>query len=184
MPGEDKRMPSRILYTIGHSTHSMAEFLDMLATFDIRLLADVRTLPGSRRFPHFDRENLEKVLPAGGIAYRYMKELGGLRKARKDSRNTIWRNASFRGYADYMETDEYRKAVEDLQKMAAAQPTAIMCAEAVWWRCHRSMIADTFKADGWKVLHIMTAGKAEEHPYTRPAKIIEGKVVYGEKPVA
>lgn len=174
-------MSSNILYTIGHSTHSMEEFLEMLKNFDIRLLADVRTLPGSRRFPHFDRENLEKVLPAAGIEYRYMKELGGLRKTHKDSHNTIWRNASFRGYADYMETDEYHEAVKKLVQLAAAQTTVIMCAEAVWWRCHRSMIADTLKAEGWKVLHIMGPHKEEEHPYTKPATVIDGKVIYGEE---
>lgn len=166
------------IYTIGHSTHSLADFLDMLKSFEIEVLADIRGLPGSRKFPQFDKEELEISLEENGIHYLHLTDLGGRRRVKKDSRNTRWNNASFRGYADYMETPEFEKGMEELEKIAAEKPTAIMCAEAVWWRCHRSMISDYLKAKEWTVLHIMAAGKTQEHSYTSPARIADGKVVY------
>lgn len=167
-----------ILYTIGHSTHSLGEFLAMLQSFGIKILIDIRSLPGSRKFPQFDKENLQIALPENSIEYRYLSDLGGRRKVKKDSRNTNWRNDSFRGYADYMETEDFEKAIKKLKDIASEQPTAIMCAEAVWWRCHRSMVSDYLKAKGWKVLHIMGLGKAQEHTYTSPARIVEDKIYY------
>lgn len=167
-----------IIYTIGHSTHSFDEFLKMLQSFDIKILADIRSLPGSRKFPQFDKENLEMALAGKGIQYVYLEDLGGRRKVQKNSRNDRWRNNSFRGYADYMETGAFKKAILQLEKMAEAQPVAYMCAEAVWWRCHRSMVSDYLKVRGWTVLHIMAVGKAQEHPYTAPARVVDGKVCY------
>lgn len=166
------------IYTIGHSTHSMKEFLAMLRSFGIMRLVDIRSLPGSRKYPQFNRENLEIVLPASGISYVYMEDLGGRRKVRPDSKNTRWRNASFRGYADYMETPEFEKAAAELENTASQTPMAYMCAEAVWWRCHRSMVSDWLKARGWQVLHIMGVGKAQEHTYTSPARVSGVHVSY------
>jgi uncharacterized protein (DUF488 family) len=167
-----------IIYTIGHSTHSIEEFLAMLQSFDIKNLVDIRSLPGSRKYPQFDQENLQLVLPENGINYLYMKDLGGRRKVRPDSKNTRWRNASFQGYADHMETNMFKNAIVELEKIASQTNTVYMCAEAVWWRCHRSMVSDYLKARGWKVLHIMAVGKAQEHIYTSPAKIIGSEVSY------
>ncbi len=171
---------TKIIYTIGHSTHTMEEFISMLKSVGVKQLVDIRGLPGSRKFPQFDQENMEKVLPENGIQYMYLKDLGGRRKVKKDSKNTRWRNDSFRGYADYMETDSFKNAIVELEKIALQQPTAYMCAEAVWWRCHRSMVSDDLKAKGWTVLHIMGIGKTEEHPYTSPARIVDGAVCYTE----
>lgn len=169
------------LWTIGHSTRSLEEFVELLKENGIELLVDIRSLPGSNKFPHFNQENLEKELPKSGIDYTYMKILGGLRKKHKDSHNTVWRNQSFRNYADYMETEDFKKGIAELKKMASKKKTCICCAEAVWWRCHRSMVSDYMKSDGWKVFHILSLKKVEEHPYTQPAKIVDGKLVYGEK---
>lgn len=153
-------------------------FLDMLYAFKVKTLADVRSLPGSNKFPHFNKENLDRTLPNHGIQYIHFKELGGRRKVRQDSTNTAWRNKSFQGYADYMETGDFKAAVSNLKKTANAAVTAIMCAEAVWWRCHRSMIADYLKKDGWEVMHIMSENKSQEHPFTSPARVVEGELFY------
>jgi uncharacterized protein (DUF488 family) len=143
------------------------------------LLADVRAWPGSKRYPQFDKEVLAESLNAHGIRYEHFPELGGKRKAKRDSRNTEWRNASFRGYADYMETEQFQKGIERLLDVAAkAGPTAIMCAEAVWWRCHRSLIADYLKVRGIEVMHILNAKKVERHPYTSAARIVNGELSY------
>ena len=173
-PGEN------IIYTIGHSTHSLAEFVAMLQSFQIKILADIRALPGSRKFPQFDKENLEIALPDYGIKYIHLSDLGGRRKMMKDSKNTRWNNESFRGYADYMETPAFEAGVLELEALALRQSTVMMCAEAVWWRCHRSMVSDYLKAKGWKVMHIMTLGKAKEHTFTSPAKIVNGNVSYAD----
>lgn len=168
------------IYTIGHSTHSIEEFISMLQSFNIQILVDVRSLPGSRKFPQFNAENLKISLKENNIQYIYMKNLGGRRKLDKDSKNDLWRNPSFRSYADYMETPEFEKAVHELEEIACHQTVAYMCAEAVWWRCHRSMISDYLKAKSWKVMHIMAEGKATEHPYTSPARIEGDQVHYYE----
>ena len=174
-------MAAHIIYTIGHSTHTLAEFLAMLKSFDIEVLADIRSLPGSNKYPQFNQENLEVSLPENGIVYIHFADLGGRRKINKNSKNTRWRNASFRAYADYMETDAFAKAIENLESMASEKRTAIMCAEAVWWRCHRSMVSDFLKTKGWLVLHIMSVGKAQEHTYTQPAEIIDGQLSYHDE---
>lgn len=174
-------MKAKEIWTIGHSTHPQEEFVEILKSFDIQLIADIRSLPGSRKFPHFNKESLEKSLPEHGIAYSHFIDLGGRRKTRKDSHNTAWRLDAFRGYADYMETDMFKEAVEELEAVARKQRVAYMCAEAVWWSCHRSMVSDYLKNEGWTVMHIMGKGKAEEHPFTSPARIEKGKVVYTEE---
>jgi uncharacterized protein (DUF488 family) len=173
-------MISRI-WTVGHSTRTIEEFISLLTTNHIKLLVDVRSLPGSKRFPQFNKEALSDSLKKAGIHYEHFPELGGRRKPRKDSHNTVWRNASFRGYADYMETEEFHKGTKRLLDLAAdAGPTTIMCAEAVWWRCHRSLISDYLKARGIEVMHILNANKTEPHPYTSAARIVNGKLSYAE----
>lgn len=169
------------IYTIGHSTHSLNDFVEMLQSFDIRVLVDIRHFPGSRKFPHFNKENLAAELPKVGITYTHLEDLGGRRKVHKDSKNNRWRNDSFRGYADYMETENFELAAAKLEAIALKQPTAYMCSEAVWWRCHRSMVSDYLKAKGWTVLHIMGIGKAEEHPFTSPARVVGNRVFYSDE---
>ena len=167
------------IWTIGHSTRTIDEFISLLKENEIKLLGDVRAWPGSKRYPQFNKESLAESLTAHGISYEHFPELGGKRKSEPDSRNTAWRNASFRGYADYMETEQFQKGIARLLDLAAeAGPTAIMCAEAVSWRCHRSLIADYLKARGMEVLHILGANKVEPHPYTSAARIVNGELSY------
>ena len=167
------------IWTIGHSTRAIDEFISLLKENEIKLLVDVRAWPGSKRYPQFNKDALAESLNAHGIRYEHFPELGGKRKSKPDSRNTAWRNASFRGYADYMETEQFQKGIERLLDVAAeAGPTAIMCAEAVWWRCHRSLIADYLKARGVEVLHVLGANKVEPHPYTSAARIVNGELSY------
>jgi uncharacterized protein (DUF488 family) len=167
------------IWTIGHSTRDIDVFISLLEANGIKLLVDVRSLPGSKRYPQFNKETLEESLKARGIRYEHFPELGGRRKSKPDSRNTAWRNASFRGYADYMETEEFREGVERLLNLArGAGSAAIMCAEAVWWRCHRSLISDCLKARGVEVTHILDANKTEPHPYTSAARVVNGKLNY------
>jgi len=166
------------LWTVGHSTRESEELFKALRFFEIKVLADVRSFPGSRRYPQFNKEQLKISLAAGGIEYQHFPELGGRRGARSDSHNIAWRNKMFRGYADYMETEEFRAGIARLLDVARTRRTAIMCAEAVWWRCHRSLISDYLKAKGVEVTHIMTAGKTEPHPFTSAARIINGELSY------
>ena len=169
---------NKTIWTIGHSTRTLDNFMDMLRSFQIQCLVDIRSFPGSRRYPHFNKEALEISLPENNIRYIHLKELGGRRKTKPDSRNTSWRHLAFRGYADHMGTDAFKEGIKELEKIATAQRTAYMCSEAVWWSCHRSMVSDYLKAHGWKVMHIMDIEKAEEHPYTAPARIINGTLTY------
>jgi uncharacterized protein (DUF488 family) len=167
------------LWTIGHSTRKIDQFTSLLEENQIKLVVDVRSLPGSKRYPQFNKEELAQSLRERGIRYKHLPELGGRRKPRPDSRNRAWRNASFRGYADYMETDEFRKGVRRLLDLAnEAGQTAIMCAEAVWWRCHRAMISDYLKVRGIEVTHIVEANKSEPHPYTFAARMVDGSLSY------
>ena len=167
------------IWTIGHSTRDLDDFVGLLKENEIEALADVRSFPGSRKFPHFNAEALSVSLPEAGIEYIPFKQLGGRRKVHPDSPHTVWRNDAFRGYADYMDTDDFKKGIDDLLKLAASKRTAIMCSEAVWWRCHRSMISDYLKSIGVTVIHIMAPGKTEEHPFTSAATLKNGKLVYG-----
>jgi|SRR5215471_952008 len=166
------------LWTIGHSTLSIEDFIAGLKSFEIAVLVDVRSFPGSRRYPHFNREKLSGSLLRAGIRYEHFPELGGRRRPRPDSLNMTWRNESFRGYADYMETREFREGIERVLAIAAEQRVAIMCSEAVWWRCHRSMISDYLKVKGVKVTHIMGTGKSEPHPFTSAARVVDGELSY------
>ena len=169
---------NRAIWTIGHSSHSLDEFTDMLKSFQIEVVADIRSFPGSRRVPHFNKEALEVSLPQAGFRYILIKNLGGRRKVNPESKNTPWRHPAFRGYADFMETETFREGIIELEQIALKQRTAYMCSEAVWWRCHRSMVSDYLKAEDWKVMHIMGIEKADEHPYTQPARIIDGRLSY------
>ncbi|HYK19266.1 MAG TPA: DUF488 domain-containing protein [Pyrinomonadaceae bacterium] len=166
------------VWTVGHSTRSAQEFGEILTAHNIQVLVDVRSFPGSRRYPQFNRSELAESLPRLGIEYKHEPRLGGRRSPRADSHNTEWRNASFRGYADYMETDQFKAGVEELLQLAREKRVAVMCAEAVWWRCHRSLIADYLKAAGHAVIHIIDERKTEEHPFTSAAHLVKGKLSY------
>jgi uncharacterized protein (DUF488 family) len=169
---------SLAIWTVGHSTRTIEELIDILRGNQIEILVDVRHFPGSRKFPHFNKVALHDALVAARIRYEHLVELGGRRPVHRDSRNVAWRNASFRSYADYMETQPFRDGVERLLEIAHAGRTAIMCSEAVWWRCHRSMIADYLKAMGVHVFHILGTKKVQEHPYTSAAQLVCGRLSY------
>ncbi|GAB2900577.1 DUF488 domain-containing protein [Paralcaligenes sp. KSB-10] len=173
-----KKSQATTVWTIGHSTRPIQEFLDLLAEHQIQTIADVRSLPGSRKYPQYDQETLAATLAAHGVGYQWLKSLGGRRRAHPGSPNTTWRNASFRGYADYMSSPEFAQGLDELRELACRSRTALMCAEAVWWRCHRSMIADALCADGIHVLHIMDAKHCVTHPMTSPARIVNGQLTY------
>lgn len=175
-----KEDDKKTIWTIGHSTRSWEEFLKLLQNFSIECLIDVRSYPGSRKFPHFNKEILEEILPKNGISYLHFRDLGGRRKTNPDSTNTVWRHPSFRSYADYMETSDFKQGILALEEVAREKRVAYMCSEAVWWRCHRSMISDYLKVRGWEVLHIMGENKVTEHPFTAPAKVENGELVYKE----
>ncbi len=168
-----------MIYTIGHSTHPLDEFLSILKAHSIEQLIDVRRFPKSRRYPHFNRESMQLSVPG----YRHMPGLGGMRHARKDSINTAWNNESFRGYADYMQTEEFAKNLTELISVADSSPTAIMCAEAVPWQCHRSLIADALVARGIGVLDIFSAISVKEHKLTSFARISDQRVTYPGLPL-
>ena len=170
------------LWTIGHSTKAINEFLALLKSHGVTRLVDVRTIPRSRHNPQFDAHALDMSLEEAGITYIHQPQLGGLRKPKKDSINEGWKNTSFRGYADYMQTELFWAALETLTKAARNGPTAIMCAEAVPWRCHRSLIADALASRGWTVRHIMTNTKADTHRMTRFAVIDQDRVFYPSTP--
>ena len=166
------------VWTVGHSTRSGEEFGQILLAHGIQVLVDVRSFPGSRRYPQFNRVALAESLAGIGIEYRHEPRLGGRRTPRADSHNTAWRNSSFRAYADHMETEQFRNGVEELLELARGARTTVMCAEALWWRCHRSLIADYLKAAGHSVVHIVDQKKTEEHPFTSAARIVEGELSY------
>ncbi len=166
------------LWTIGHSTRDWDVFVGMLQEARIAVLADVRRFAGSRRNPQFSGQSMAQALPEAGIRYWPLPEFGGRRPPRPDSPNTAWRNDGFRGYADYMATAEYAAAREKLETTSRRERTAVMCAEAMWWQCHRGLIADDFKSRGWEVIHLMAPGREEPHPYTSAARIVEGHLDY------
>ena len=181
----------RTLYTLGHSTRSMEDFLALLREYAIACLVDVRRFPGSRRHPHFAGGALAAALGAAGIEYAHEADLGGYRKSTgADSPNTAWRSASFRAYADYLDTDQFRSALQRLigrvgkgAREAGARATAIMCAEAVPWRCHRQLISDALVARGLEVLHILEPGKSRAHELNAAARLLgDGRLVYPAPP--
>lgn len=167
-----------VLWTIGHSTRPIDEFIALLKAHGIQRLVDVRTIPRSRHNPQFNRESLSNSMKPIGLSYSHMPQLGGLRKPKKDSINNGWRNTSFRGYADYMQTAEFLSALDELMAAGRLQFIAIMCAEAVPWRCHRSLIADALVSRAWEVRHIMTEMKADRHQLTSFARVENGQLHY------
>jgi uncharacterized protein (DUF488 family) len=175
---ENGDMESPLIRTVGHSPRPVDALIEMLKAHGITRLIDVRTIPKSRYNPQYNREALEQSLRDAGIGYEHMKALGGLRHPRKDSPNTGWRNESFRGYADYMQTPEFESALNVLATAATHQALAIMCAEAVPWRCHRMLIADTLAARGYRVEHIMSATKSDPHTMTSFARVEGSAVTY------
>jgi uncharacterized protein (DUF488 family) len=166
------------IWTVGHSTRSLGELLDLLAEHEVAAVADVRRYPGSRRWPHFAREALGTALGARGLVYEWFPELGGRRRPRPDSPNTAWRSAAFRGYADYMATEAFADGLDRLVNLALGLRTAVLCAEAVWWRCHRGLIADALRSLAFEVIHIMGPGSSVRHPYTPAARIVGGRLTY------
>lgn len=169
---------SHTVWTIGHSTRSFDEFTNLLRIYGVDAIADVRSFPGSRKYPHFGQELLSRTLYERGFEYEWFQALGGRRRACVDSSNTVWRNMSFRGYADYMQTPAFPSAVKELIERTAHVRTALMCAEAVWWRCHRSMIADYLCVQGIEVVHILDERHSTLHPMTAPARIVDGRLTY------
>jgi uncharacterized protein (DUF488 family) len=167
------------VWTIGHSTHSFEAFVRLLAMHDVSLLADIRTVPKSRRHPHFNAEELARSLPGRGVTYVELPRLGGWRRAAPDSPNGAWRNLSFRGYADYAMGDDFDEGLAQLRELAAGQSTAMMCAEAVWWRCHRRLVADRLVLAGDLVCHIGADGRTSAHQLTEFAAVsADGQVTY------
>jgi uncharacterized protein (DUF488 family) len=173
-------MPKPSIFTVGHSTRSIDEFVELLNAHGVKEIVDVRSIPMSRHNPQFNTDTLGQYLKRKHIRYKHLKKLGGLRHAKKDSINLGWRNASFRGFADYMSTQEFSRGLEMLMKIANLRPTAIMCAEAVPWRCHRSLIADALIKKGWNVRDIMSRTSAAKHKLTSFLKIKKGQLIYPE----
>ncbi len=170
--------PELTVWTIGHSTRPVEAFLGLLAGCHIETLVDVRRFPGSRKYPQYGQDALAVTLAQHAIGYHWLRALGGRRPASPDSPNTAWRNASFRGYADYMASAGFAQGLDQLLGLARQSRTALMCAEAVWWHCHRSMIADALCVRGIKVLHILEGGHVMLHPMTSPARIVNGHLSY------
>ena len=171
-------MGADTIWTLGHSTRTIDEFIALLRHYRIEAIADVRRFPGSRRLPQFGQEALAASLEDAGIEYRLIRELGGRRRPSADSPNTAWRNTSFRGYADHTASREFASGLERLRELATRRRTSMMCAEVLWWRCHRSLISDVLMVSGTRVLHIQDEKHIEEHPYTRPARLHHGQLTY------
>ena len=167
-----------IVWTIGHSTRPLESFLDLLAQNGIEAVADVRRYPGSRRWPHFAQEPLARTLTDRGLVYLWFPDLGGRRKPTSGSPNTAWRSASFRGYADYMATEAFAEGLHRLVNLASGLRTAVMCAESLWWRCHRGLIADVLRWHRFEVIHVLGPHSTASHPYTAAARIVRGRLSY------
>lgn len=168
----------RRIWTVGHSTRTLGEFLALLRTHGIDSVADVRRFPGSKRHPHFGSETLAGSLESAGIPYRWLPALGGRRTPLHDSPNTGWKNAAFRGYADYVGTADFDDGLGALARTAEGSSLVIMCAEAVWWRCHRRIIADVLTARGWEVRHVIDGSPAAVHVLDAPAHLVGGELSY------
>jgi uncharacterized protein (DUF488 family) len=167
------------IWTVGHSTRALADLMTLLTSYEIQAVADVRRFASSRKFPHFNQMDLSRALESVGVQYMHLLQLGGRRKPRPDSPNGAWRNRRFRGYADHMETEEFRAGIEKLVTLAARQRTAVMCSEAVWWRCHRALLADYLKSKEIDVIHIMGVDKLVRRRYSTPAEVRIGQLSYG-----
>jgi uncharacterized protein (DUF488 family) len=170
--------PAPTVWTVGHSTRSLEEFVDLLRGYEIELVADVRRFPGSRRLPQFGSAALEAALAAHGIGYCWLPSLGGRRKPDAGSPNVAWRHPAFRAYADHVATPEFAEGLFELQMLATGLRTVVMCAEVLWWRCHRRLIADALVSLGWPVIHIRDGRHAEPHRLSPPARQLEGGVTY------
>jgi uncharacterized protein (DUF488 family) len=180
-PVEKETRP--VLYTIGHSTHTIERFLELLAQHRVAVLADVRSFPGSRRWPQFNQAELALSLGQAGIEYRWFKLLGGRRHSvTPDSPHTGWTHPAFRSYADYTESGEFEAGLAELIVVATRVRTAIMCSEGLWWRCHRRIISDQMTVRGWQVMHIMPDGQLKPHSIPEFARIIERRLIYSGKP--
>jgi uncharacterized protein (DUF488 family) len=173
-------MKKSVIYTVGHSTRTMDDFMTLLQAHGVKGIVDIRSIPLSRHNPQFNADALKISLRQNHIAYRHLKKLGGLRRAKKGSANLGWRNASFRGFADYMATKDFSEGIASLMKIAGKKETAIMCAEAVPWRCHRSLVADALAKRGWTVKDIIGMGPAKKHRLTPFLKIKKGLLTYPE----
>jgi len=168
------------IFTVGHSNRTMEQFIALLQAHRIEQVVDIRTIPRSAHNPQFNQEQLSRSLQEAGITYEHLEKLGGLRHAKKDSVNLGWRNASFRGFADYMATAEFAEGLKKLIEIAAAKKTSIMCAEAVPWRCHRSLVADALIKNKWKVKNILSQRKASDHTLTPFLRVRGGRIIYPE----
>jgi uncharacterized protein (DUF488 family) len=177
-PPESVDWPKDSIFTVGHSTLPLKDFIALLEAYGIECLADIRTVPRSRHNPQFNRDTLGKALRAQEIEYLPLPSLGGLRHARKESLNTGWRNTSFRGYADYMQTEEFGQGLEELMRLGRTKRTAIMCAEAVPWRCHRSLVADALSVRGVPVVEILSATSYRDHKITPFARVQGTSITY------
>lgn len=166
------------IWTIGHSTRPIDAFLELLAHYRLEAVADVRRFPGSRRHPQYAEMALSAVLTEQGVAYRWLPALGGRRRPLPDSPNTGWRDASFRGYADHIASTEFSLGMEELVEFSSRLRTTLMCAEAMWWRCHRALIADVLRVRGIEVVHILDSKHTVVHPYTAPARLVHGRLSY------
>ena len=171
-------MEAASIWTIGHSTRTLDEFAGVLETYDIDLVVDVRRFPGSRRLPHFGAAELEAGLASNDIGYKWLPSLGGRRNALPDSRNTAWTHPAFRGYADHVATEEFAEGLEELLILSGGLRTAVMCAELLWWRCHRRIISDVLVSLGIDVIHIRESTFSEHHKLTSPARLVRGELSY------
>jgi uncharacterized protein (DUF488 family) len=173
-------MTEQAVFTIGHSTRSGDDFLHVLEDSGIEVIADVRRMPGSRRLPQFDSATLQRSLADRGMDYLWIPQLGGRRRSTSNSPNTGWRHAAFRAYADHLVTEEFADGLFELLMVAGGRPTAVMCAEVLWWRCHRRLIADVLVSLGIRVVHIFDVGKREVHRLAPPARLVRGELSYAE----
>ncbi|HVA79768.1 MAG TPA: DUF488 domain-containing protein [Candidatus Binataceae bacterium] len=181
MPGRSKiaAAGSPLIFTIGHSTHPIERFLELLAAHQVALVADVRSFPSSRKWPHFNQDALAESLRHAGLGYRWIKSLGGRRHGKRaDSPHTAWEHPAFRSYADYTGSTDFAAGLDELCEIAAGARTAYMCSEGLWWRCHRRIISDHLLVRGWRVEHIMPAGTLSTHELTAFARVIGGAIVY------
>jgi len=175
---EEMTAPAPQVWTVGHSTRSAGEFLGLLRAHAIEAVADVRRFPGSRRHPHFGADALAEHLGAHGIAYTWIRELGGRRRSAREAADSAWRNPSFAAYEQHLASDEFAEGLHTLLHVASACRTAIMCSEAVWWRCHRALISDVLRFCGAEVLHITSTAPPRPHPYSSPARVVDGELRY------
>ena len=173
---------AREVWTIGHSTHPLEAFVEILHAHRIEAVVDVRRFPGSRRHPQFGAEPLGARLCADGIEYHWVPQLGGRRRPANDVEGSAWRHPSFRAYAQHLRSEEFAQGLDVLLHVACACRSAIMCSELLWWRCHRALIADALLAIGWRVTHIRTATASSAHRYTSPARVVDGELTYTPAP--